>query len=78
MSNTPNHDSPEQLADSKQAQVIIDEVDRILAGVRLSPGLSGTKHAPSKMRWHEGLFFIQHPDGQQNVDNPDTLDLVSV
>ena len=63
-----------------QAQELVDEVDRITANVKTSPGLKGIKNhsAPSKIQWHQGILFIRHPEGQSNVDDTEAINLASV
>jgi len=76
----PNRDHPEIKADAQQAQAVLDELDRILIDIPLRPGLSWIKNhsAPGKTRWHQGFLFIRSPEGQQNVDNPNSINLGSV
>lgn len=66
----------ESAADTLQAQALADEVTRITENVRLFPGLrnSRTHSAPSRVRWHEGILFIQYPEGERRVrDEGSTL-----
>lgn len=73
----PNQESR---ATSEQAQQVVDEVDRITKDVTLLPGLSGMKNhsAPKKIRWHDGILFIRHPEGESNVDDPGSINIAGV
>ena len=74
----------ETLATPQQAQALLDETDRILANVKLSPGATvlgepvKNNSAPSKVRWHENYLFIRNPEGQSHVDDPDSINLGSI
>ncbi|MEO6761676.1 MAG: hypothetical protein ABI220_04885 [Candidatus Saccharimonadales bacterium] len=72
--------SHESLATSEQAQVVVDEVDRILKKVELIPGLYGVRNnsAPIKKRWHEGILLIFHPEGEGNVDDANSINMATV
>lgn len=72
--------NPELRATAEQAQQVVDEVDRITKEVAVLPGLSGMKNnsAPKKIRWHDGVLFIRHPEGESNVDDPNSINLAGV
>lgn len=72
--------NPELPATPEQAQQVVDEVDRITKNVKLLPGLTGIKNhsAPNKVRWHEGILFIRNPEGQRNVDDPNSINVAEV
>lgn len=67
-------------ATAVQAQAVVDEVDRITKDVKVSPGLKGTKNnsAPKKVRLHNDVLFIRHPEGEGNVDDPSSINLAGV
>lgn len=75
-----NEINPEKRATSEQSQAILDEIDRIVKDVDISPGLSSIKNhsAPKKIRWHNGILFIRHPEGESNVDDHNSIDLAGV
>lgn len=71
---------PEVLATSKQAQQVVDEVDRITKNIKTLDGYKGEKYqqASYKLVQHGGMTFYRYPEGEKNVDDNGVIKMAAV